>query len=171
MALCETSMSVSEVLSFAPMLSNDITIETMVVPGDEDNAVGGIYDGAWYGDTILRRQRQNAPVHLRRSPETTASSKKKQESQTTTKSSKSSSSATKSSGSSNGGSKSKSSATTSAKHSGGNNKSETTTKPQTTAEATVNRETTKEHTTLNPRQRHRPTKLSRRRDKFKQYIF
>ena len=47
MALCETSMSVPEVLSFAPMLSNDITIETMVVPGDEDNAVGGIYDGAW----------------------------------------------------------------------------------------------------------------------------
>ena len=47
MALCETSMSVPEVLSFAPMLSNDITIETMVVPGDEDNAVGGIYEGAW----------------------------------------------------------------------------------------------------------------------------
>ena len=152
MALCETSMSVSEVLSFAPMLSNDITIETMVVPGDEDNAVGGIYDGAWVWryDLAAAADRMHLFIYGE-VPETTASSKKKQESQTTTKSSKSSSSATKSSGSSNGGSKSKSSATTSAKHSGGNNKSETTTKPQTTAEATVNRETTKEHTTAEPK--------------------
>lgn len=148
MALCETSMSVPEVLSFAPMLSNDITIETMVVPGDEDNAVGGIYDGAWVWryDLAAAADRMHLFIYGE-APETTASSKKKQESQTTTKSSKSSSSATKSSGSSNGGSKSKSSATTSAKHSGGNNKSETTTKPQTTAEATKNSETTKEHTT------------------------
>lgn len=148
MALCETSMSVPEVLSFAPMLSNDITIETMVVPGDEDNAVGGIYEGAWVWryDLAAAADRMHLFIYGE-VPETTASSKKKQESQTTTKSSKSSSSATKSSGSSNGGSKSKSSATTSAKHSGGNNKSETTTKPQTTAEATKNSETTKEHTT------------------------
>ena len=152
MALCETSMSVPEVLSFAPMLSNDITIETMVVPGDEDNAVGGIYDGAWVWryDLAAAADRMHLFIYGE-VPETTASSKKKQESQTTTKSSKSSSSATKSSGSSNGGSKGKSSATTSAKHSGGNNKSETTTKPQTTAEATVNRETTKEHTTAEPK--------------------
>lgn len=152
MALCETSMSVPEVLSFAPMLSNDITIETMVVPGDEDNAVGGIYDGAWVWryDLAAAADRMHLFIYGE-VPETTASSKKKQESQTTTKSSKSSSSATKSSGSSNGGSKSKSSATTSAKHSGGNNKSETTTKPQTTAEATKNSETTKEHTTAEPK--------------------
>lgn len=152
MALCETSMSVPEVLSFAPMLSNDITIETMVVPGDEDNAVGGIYDGAWVWryDLAAAADRMHLFIYGE-VPETTASSKKKQESQTTTKSSKSSSSTTKSSGSSSsgsksGGSKSNGSATTSAKHSGGN-KSETTTKPQTTAAATVNNETTKEHTT------------------------
>ena len=152
MALCETSMSVPEVLSFAPMLSNDITIETMVVPGDEDNAVGGIYDGAWVWryDLAAAADRMHLFIYGE-VPEPTESSKKKQESQTTTKSSKSSSSATKSSGSSNGGSKSKSSATTSAKHSGGNNKSETTTKPQTTAEATKNSETTKEHTTAEPK--------------------
>ena len=93
MALCETSMSVSEVLSFAPMLSNDITIETMVVPGDEDNAVGGIYDGAWVWryDLAAAADRMHLFIYGE-VPETTASSKKKQESQTTTKSSKSSSS-------------------------------------------------------------------------------
>ncbi len=151
MALCETSMSVSEVLSFAPMLSNEITIETMVVPGDEDNAIGGIYDGAWVWRYDLAAAADR--IHLfiyGEVPETTASSKKKPESQSTTKSSKSSSSTTKSSGSSNGGSKNNNSAATSAKHSSGNN-SETTTKPQTTAEATVNNETTKEHTTAEPK--------------------
>ena len=151
------------------MLSNDITIETMVVPGDEDNAVGGIYDGAWVWryDLAAAADRMHLFIYGE-VPETTASSKKKQESQTTTKSSKSSSSATKSSGSSNGGSKSKSSATTSAKHSGGNNKSETTTKPPRQPKTA---KLPKSTLRLNPRQRHRPTKLSRQRDKFKQYIF
>lgn len=47
MSLCETSLSFSEIMSFAPMISEDITIQMTNVPGDEDNAVGGIYDGAW----------------------------------------------------------------------------------------------------------------------------
>ncbi len=118
-------MSVSEVLSFAPMLSNDITIETMVVPGDEDNAVGGIYDGAWVWryDLAAAADRMHLFIYGE-VPETTASSKKKQESQTTTKSSKSSSSATKRAAAlQTAVQKAKSSATTSAKHSGGNNKS------------------------------------------------
>ena len=71
-------MSVSEVLSFAPMLSNDITIETMVVPGDEDNAVGGIYDGAWVWryDLAAAADRMHLFIYGE-VPETTASSKKK----------------------------------------------------------------------------------------------
>ncbi|MGN0519662.1 MAG: LCP family protein [Candidatus Fimenecus sp.] len=47
MSLCETSLSFSEIMSFAPMLKEDITIEMTNVPNDEDNAIGGIYDGAW----------------------------------------------------------------------------------------------------------------------------
>lgn len=47
MALCETSLSASEILSFAPMLTKPLSIATTVVPGDEDNAIGGIYNGAW----------------------------------------------------------------------------------------------------------------------------
>ncbi len=134
------------------MLSNDITIETMVVPGDEDNAVGGIYDGAWvWRYDLAAGSRQNAPVHLRRSPGNNCVVKEKTRVADNNQELKILFVRNKSSGSSNGGSKSKSSATTSAKHSGGNNKSETTTKPQTTAEATVNRETTKEHTTAEPK--------------------
>lgn len=47
MSLCETSLSASEILSFAPMITKPLNIETTVVPGDEDNAVGGIYNGYW----------------------------------------------------------------------------------------------------------------------------
>lgn len=47
MSLCETSLSFSEIMSFAPMLKEDITIQMTNVPGEEDNAIGGIYDGAW----------------------------------------------------------------------------------------------------------------------------
>lgn len=47
MSLCETSLSFSEIMSFAPMISQDLTIQMTNVPSDEDNAVGGIYDGAW----------------------------------------------------------------------------------------------------------------------------
>lgn len=47
MSLCETSLSFSEIMSFAPMLKEDITIQMTNVPNDEDNAIGGIYDGAW----------------------------------------------------------------------------------------------------------------------------
>lgn len=47
MSLCETSLSFSEIMSFAPMISQDLTIQMTNVPNEEDNAVGGIYDGAW----------------------------------------------------------------------------------------------------------------------------
>mgnify|MGYP001776372289 CR=1 FL=1 len=47
MSLCETSLSFSEIMSFAPMITKDITIQTLTIPGDEENAIGGIYDGAW----------------------------------------------------------------------------------------------------------------------------
>lgn len=47
MSLCETSLSASEILSFAPMITKPITISTLVIPGDEDNAIGGTYEGAW----------------------------------------------------------------------------------------------------------------------------
>lgn len=47
LSLCETSLSFSEIMSFAPMLKEDITIQMTNVPGEEENAIGGIYDGAW----------------------------------------------------------------------------------------------------------------------------
>ena len=47
MGMCETSLSFSEVMSYAPMITQDLTIQTLVGPGDEDNAIGGIYEGAW----------------------------------------------------------------------------------------------------------------------------
>lgn len=47
MQCCETSLSSSEILAYSSLLSKKITIETLVVPGDEDNAVGGIYNGSW----------------------------------------------------------------------------------------------------------------------------
>ena len=47
MSLCETSLSFSEIMSFAPMIKADLEIAMTNIPGDEDNAIGGIYDGAW----------------------------------------------------------------------------------------------------------------------------
>lgn len=47
MKFCETSLSVTEILSFTPMLSKPITIETLVIPGEKTKAIGGMYNGAW----------------------------------------------------------------------------------------------------------------------------
>jgi LCP family protein required for cell wall assembly len=47
MGLCETSLTFSEVMSFVPMINDEVTIEAITVPGEPENAVGGIYDGAW----------------------------------------------------------------------------------------------------------------------------
>lgn len=47
MELCETSLTFSEVMSFVPMINDDVTIEAITVPGEPENAIGGIYDGAW----------------------------------------------------------------------------------------------------------------------------
>lgn len=47
MSLCETSLTFSEVMSFVPMINEDITIEAITVPGEPENPFGGIYEGAW----------------------------------------------------------------------------------------------------------------------------
>ena len=47
MSLCETSLSFSEIMAFAPMLNEDITIEMTNVPNELDNPIGGIYEGSW----------------------------------------------------------------------------------------------------------------------------
>ncbi len=47
MSLCETSVSFSEVMSLVPLINEDVTIETLTVPGEPDKAIGGIYEGAW----------------------------------------------------------------------------------------------------------------------------
>ncbi len=47
MKFCETSLSTTEILSFTPMLSKPITIETLVIPGEKTKAIGGMYNGAW----------------------------------------------------------------------------------------------------------------------------
>ena len=48
LSLCETSLSFSEIMSYAPMITQDLNIQSIVIPGDEDNAIGGNYDGFNY---------------------------------------------------------------------------------------------------------------------------
>ena len=60
MSLCETSLSFSEIMSFAPMITKDITIQTLTTPGDEENAIGGMYDGAW----VWRYDLSEATQHI-----------------------------------------------------------------------------------------------------------
>ena len=62
MDLCETSLSFSEAMSFVPMLKSDINIQTLIVPGETDNAIGGIYDGAWVWRYDL--QKASETLHL-----------------------------------------------------------------------------------------------------------
>lgn len=47
MSLCETSLSFSEIMSYAPMIKEDIHISMTNVPCEEDHAIGGNYEGAW----------------------------------------------------------------------------------------------------------------------------
>jgi len=47
MSLCETSVSFSEVMSLVPLINEDVTIEAINIPGDPEQAIGGIYEGAW----------------------------------------------------------------------------------------------------------------------------
>ena len=47
MKFCETSMASTEIISFASMLSKNISIETLVIPGTNTNAIGGMYKGTW----------------------------------------------------------------------------------------------------------------------------
>lgn len=60
MSLCETSLSFSEIMSFAPMITKDITIQTLTIPGDEENAIGGMYGGAW----VWRYDLSEATQHI-----------------------------------------------------------------------------------------------------------
>lgn len=46
MSLCETSLSFSEVMSLVPLINQDVKIQTLTVPNEEE-ATGGIYNGAW----------------------------------------------------------------------------------------------------------------------------
>lgn len=46
MSLCETSLSFSEVMTLVPLINEDITIQTLTIP-NEDEAIGGVYEGAW----------------------------------------------------------------------------------------------------------------------------
>lgn len=62
MSLCETSLSFSEIMSFAPMIASDIQITMTNIPGDEENAIGGIYDGAWVWRYDLQQASQR--LHL-----------------------------------------------------------------------------------------------------------
>lgn len=115
MSLCETSLSASEVLSFAPMINQQLNIQTLTIPGDEDNAIGGLYDGAWVWryDVAAAAER----IHLfiyGEVPETTTSV-------TTTKKSSSKTTTTK--------------ATTTKQSTGADNETSTTTAPTTTSPA------------------------------------
>lgn len=47
MSLCETSVSFSEVMSLVPLINEDVSIEAINIPGDPEQAIGGIYEGAW----------------------------------------------------------------------------------------------------------------------------
>lgn len=48
MKFCETSLTPTEILQLAPMVTyNDIKMETFNVPSENINPIGGIYDGAW----------------------------------------------------------------------------------------------------------------------------
>lgn len=172
MALCETSMSVPEVLSFAPMLSNDITIETMVVPGDEDNAVGGIYDGAWVWryDLAAAADRMHLFIYGE-VPETTASSKKNKSRRQQPRVQNPLRPQQRAAALQTAVQKAKvpprhrlSTAAAIINPKPRQNRRQPPRQPKT---AKLPKSTLR----LKQRQRHRPTKLSRRRDKFRQYIF
>lgn len=47
MSLCETSVSFSEVMKFVPLINEEVSIEAITVPGEPENAFGGIIDGYW----------------------------------------------------------------------------------------------------------------------------
>ena len=47
MSLCETSVSFSEIMKFVPLINEDVSIEAITVPGEPENAIGGIYEGYW----------------------------------------------------------------------------------------------------------------------------
>lgn len=130
MSLCETSLSFSEVMSFAPMITKEITVEAITVPGEPESAIGGIYEGAWVWRYDLASAADR--IHLfiyGEVPETTTSKKP----QKTTKASDKNSDTTKKNNNS-GNTTTATSAPSNATTSGTTAAAETTTaKPETTA--------------------------------------
>ena len=47
MRLCETSLSFSEIMSFAPMLSKNIQMESRSIPSEAEHPKSGMYNGTW----------------------------------------------------------------------------------------------------------------------------
>lgn len=112
MSLCETSVSFTQIMSLVPLINEDVSIETINVPGDEDGAIGGIYEGAWvwrydldaaaerihmflYGEPIPESERTTkksssaSKTTTEKSKETTTSAKKSDTVTTTVASTKS----------------------------------------------------------------------------------
>ena len=46
--MVETSLTYGDIFELAPIMTKSPEIVQNVIPGDEDNATGGMYDGAWY---------------------------------------------------------------------------------------------------------------------------
>lgn len=62
MSLCETSVSFSEVMKFVPLINEKVSIEAITVPGEPENAIGGIYEGYWVWRYDLQQAAER--IHL-----------------------------------------------------------------------------------------------------------
>ncbi len=131
MSLCETSLSFSEVMSFAPMITKEIKVEAITVPGEPESAIGGTYEGAWVWRYDLSSAADRIHMFIYGEvPETTTSSKP----QKTTKASDKNSDGTKKDNNNSGDKKPVTTEPNSEPTSGTTAVTETTTaKPETTA--------------------------------------
>lgn len=63
MPMCETSLTLDDILEMVPIMLTDFTIETLSVPGEEENAYGAFNDrGAW----VYLYDLQQAAAHVNR---------------------------------------------------------------------------------------------------------
>ena len=87
MSLCETSVSFSEIMSLVPLINEDVTIETITVPGEPESAIGGIYEGAWVWryDLDAASDRIHMFLYGEPIPESERTTKKQSKKETTTK--------------------------------------------------------------------------------------
>lgn len=130
MSLCETSLSFSEVMSFAPMITKEIKVEAITVPGEPESPIGGNYEGAWVWRYDLAAAADRIHMFIYGEvPETTTSSKP----QKTTKASDKNSDGTKKDNNNSGNKKPATTEPNSETTSGTTAVTETTTaKPETT---------------------------------------